>query len=87
VRAGELFRVQLQVLERSVGGQHVKSIIEDLAHLLELLGRVELDVEFGKKQHELVERNLSLGVQLHHLLDYTAKFELLFVDELRLGGA
>jgi hypothetical protein len=41
-----LLGLQLQILERGIGGQDVKSVIEDLAHLLELFRGVKFDVEF-----------------------------------------
>jgi hypothetical protein len=62
VRAGELLGLQLQVLERRLVGSTWKVLLNIF--------------EFGQKLHELLERNLCLGMQLHHLLDYTAKFEL-----------
>jgi hypothetical protein len=40
-----LLGMELQILERSVSGQDMKGIIEDLTHFFELFWRVKLDVE------------------------------------------
>lgn len=52
----------------------MKGIIEYFTHLLELFGRVELNVELCQQLHELIEGNFRFWMGSYHLLDNIAEF-------------